>query len=368
MSSKKSNLKPLSYLLYFAILGTGIICGYFLSVHLSKGKKTLENQHPETINQSIISTEDFELLNPVVCTPLYQQLIFDELNPFKNKVEKYTLQIIKEGKAKNISVYFRDLNNGWWFGIEEKKLFSPASLMKVPVMIAIFKLEQELPGTLSKELKYEKSGQNQQLGLDEKVSYGGTVLTPGSIYTINELVKNMIIYSDNEATLLLLQYLERFDPDYMDNVNRELGLIISNETGSYDNFLSVKRYSTFFRILYNASYLNPTYSNKALRLLSQSVYDGGIRKMVPPNITVAHKFGRKSIPTVDNGLLIDQLHHFGIVYYPRLPYMLGIMVQGKNEADMQKIIEEITAMIYAEVEKQVKEIPEDILKNDIDPD
>lgn len=53
--------------------------------------------------------------------------------------------MIAKGDIINLSVYFRNLTNGNWFGIEEKELFSPASLMKLPLLLAYYKLEEQQP-------------------------------------------------------------------------------------------------------------------------------------------------------------------------------------------------------------------------------
>jgi beta-lactamase class A len=51
----------------------------------------------------------------------------------------YEKEKIKNGDITNLSVYFRNLNNGNRFGIEEKEMFSPASLMKLPLLMAYYK-------------------------------------------------------------------------------------------------------------------------------------------------------------------------------------------------------------------------------------
>src|SRR3989344_4725160 len=43
----------------------------------------------------------------------------------------------KEGKANSVSVYVRDLEFGPWMGIGERDTFSPASIMKLPIMFTI---------------------------------------------------------------------------------------------------------------------------------------------------------------------------------------------------------------------------------------
>ncbi|MDQ5968539.1 MAG: beta-lactamase class [Patescibacteria group bacterium] len=43
-----------------------------------------------------------------------------------------------------IGIYVRNLNNGPWFGINENEKYSPASMMKVPILITFLKwIEQD---------------------------------------------------------------------------------------------------------------------------------------------------------------------------------------------------------------------------------
>ena len=45
-------------------------------------------------------------------------------------------QQIDAGRIRDVSVYYRDLLDGPWFGINESVEYNPASMMKVPVMVA----------------------------------------------------------------------------------------------------------------------------------------------------------------------------------------------------------------------------------------
>jgi hypothetical protein len=71
----------------------------------------------------------------------------------------------------------------------------------------------------------------------------------------------MIKYSDNNSTQILWNILgvDRFEKTYKDlSINsKEFGVI------------KVLDYATFFRVLYNASYLNKANSEFALSLLSK---------------------------------------------------------------------------------------------------
>ena len=75
------------------------------------------------------------LINPLL--DLEPTLDYSELRPFKHRIEQFIASTLRSDSVRHISVYFRDLNNGPLFGINEKERFTPASLLKVPLMIAV---------------------------------------------------------------------------------------------------------------------------------------------------------------------------------------------------------------------------------------
>jgi beta-lactamase class A len=61
-----------------------------------------------------------------------------EIN-FSPLIQKFITTSVTTGETEHISVYLRALNNGDRLGIDEKEYFSPASLIKVPVLMAYLK-------------------------------------------------------------------------------------------------------------------------------------------------------------------------------------------------------------------------------------
>jgi beta-lactamase class A len=49
------------------------------------------------------------------------------------------------------SIYYRDFKNGPWILINGEETFTPASLLKVPIMIALYKLAETNPAILTEE-------------------------------------------------------------------------------------------------------------------------------------------------------------------------------------------------------------------------
>lgn len=84
----------------------------------------------------------------------------------------------------------------------------------------------------------------------------------------------MIINSNETATQILLKNIPA---SYINRVYSELGLTLEGERTDQDD-ISLKEYSSFFRILYNAAYLSPKTSEFALSLLTQTDFKEGIIK------------------------------------------------------------------------------------------
>lgn len=238
-----------------------------------------------------------------------------------------------------VSVYFRDLNNGPSFGINSNELFAPASLLKVPLMIAYYKMAEDDPAILTTKVKNEVSNSNEIY--NAQIFKASKQLEPNAEYTVDELIDRMIIYSDNVAYKILY---DRMDPQKRDSIYSDLDIDMSAEnTDPTGNIISIKDYSTFFRILYNASYLNAYNSEKALKLLSQSEFNKGLSAGLPNGVTIAHKFGERFYSNSSEG----QLHECGIIYYKNNPYLLCVMTRGSDYNTLSKIISDISAATYS---------------------
>ena len=266
-----------------------------------------------------------------------------ELRPFKTRLEEVVNKIIDEGRASQIAVYFRDLNNGPWFGVNEDEAFTPASLLKVPLMISYFKIAESDPSILNKEIEFGGLDNEEIKYEEENITQTLTSLKAGNKYKVEELIEKMIINSDNKAADLLAKNLNQasIDKPYLDNE-----IAIPEQVDNY--IVSVRKYASFFRILFNSSYLDREYSEKALTILSKSEFDSGLRQGVPFNIEVANKFGVRVIKEGSE----YQLHDCGIVYYPGRPYLVCIMTRGANFQFLPQVIGEVSTFIFQGVDIQ----------------
>ncbi len=302
----------------------GLFTGFALGKsHLLKSQDKFYNEFHKTSN-------DYEYISPLLScgNPASTQL-----NNLKDKINQ---KINSYNNVNHVSVYFRDLNNGPWFGINQDELFSPASLVKVPLMIAYYKLAQDNPQILNQRITNNLPDFTDDQNIKPKKT-----IVPQQEYSIDELIETMIIYSDNNAYELLSSNIDDllFKKTF-DDLGIDIEKAYSDPAG---NIISVKSYASFFRILYNASYLNEQMSYKALKLLTQTQYDQGIIAGVNSQIKVAHKFGERVFPITGE----KQLHDCGIVYMPDKPYLLCIMTRGQDFNILSSTIEDISNQIYS---------------------
>ena len=265
------------------------------------------------------------MTNPILECDTNTTLFNKELHPFKQAVEDLVNRQLTIGKADIISLYFRDLQDGPWFGINEDEKFAPASLLKVPIMMTYYKISETDPQILNKKIVADPKY------WDPSAIENPPPLHPikqGETYTVNQLIESMIVGSDNNAKALLLAQLP--DTQKLHQTYIDLGFDLA-EIQKNGDVLSVREFGKVFRVLYNASYLNREMSEKALRLLTKSEFNKGIVAQIPHQITIAHKYGEYATPSY------KQLHECGIIYFPKLA----------------EVINEISTLVYHEVSQQI---------------
>lgn len=293
-----------------------------------------------------VSSVNYEHISPLLACDIGSENAFPEFGPLKDTLTALIHKEISAKDVQNVSLYLRLLKGGRWLEINNTETYAPASLLKIFVMMAYYKEADEAdnPGLLQEQVPFESSA----FAKDGTDQVGGTIvhLVPGKPYTINELINQMIIYSDNDAYATLLDH---FDPDTvtrLEDISTDLQvpLPVTHAENSL-NFMTVDAYSMIFRVLFGSTYLSDRYSEKALALLAQAKYSTGLVAGVPSYLTVAHKYGIRAVldPTQDNP---NQLHDCGVVYYPDHPYLLCVMTKGLDLTREQKAIQMISAATY----------------------
>ena len=231
----------------------------------------------------------------------------------------------KYGTDSNVSIYFEYLPTGANIALQKDAEFYPASLLKVPVAMAVARKIERGDWKWTNELVLMSTDKNDEFGTLYKKPTNST-------YTIEELVRRSLADSDNTAHFMLVRNL---DIEEMKDVYDHMGLEGFLET---EGTLSAKKYSIMFRALYSSSFLTEKNSQKLLLSLSQSPFNAYIQSALPEDIVFAHKIGIDTAKKV----YLDS----GIVYAKSRPYILTIMTKNKDEEIAQKIMADVSEKVY----------------------
>ena len=314
------------------VAASGFAAGWFGHVEAAPG--------PLSLRQSdIASSTRYQFIDPLLAirnpdggnSPSYDAL-FTSVTGLIAEAQKN--QILRAA-----SVYFRELGPSQGFVISANEQYSPASLLKVPTMMTYLKLAESNPGALSSLATYSgTTDANAQEHIKSPVH-----LAPGT-YSVQTLLEHMIKNSDNNAAETLINHLnDTGESGAFDTLFNDLG--VSNVDLTND-FITVRGYALFFRVLYNATYLNRTSSEKALALLAQTDFDQGLRAGLPQDVAVSHKFGEFSQQDQGGTLLKRELHDCGIVYYPSHTYLLCVMTKGDDFLALEGFIKSVSSASY----------------------
>ncbi len=284
----------------------------------------------------------YKFINPLLECDAAQGVIDAPKQQFERELSVYLESPAITSKASMVAVYFRDLNNGPSFGVNTKEEFIPASLLKTPVMMAWYRASEDDPALLQKEIHFLQEAPSPE-GLTQLIPPRES-LVPGKTYRADELIRRAIVYSDNQSLQLLVDNLP---PSYVRELYASLDVPEAVLNGP-DGRLSVKDYATFFRILFNASYLNHENSERALALLAESEFADGLVAGVPAGVVVAHKFGEAGDEVV------HQIHDCGVVYYPNHPYLLCVMTRGSSILGLEEAIAATSRFVYDKIDAQYK--------------
>lgn len=262
----------------------------------------------------------------------------DWTTTLQSKINTFIDQEKANKNVDSISVYLRSYS-GPVIDINPSEQFTPASLNKIPLMITLFKMAQDNPAFLDQNVTIpDGTDANGQVEIPPT-----SVLEPGHTYTVEQAVERMIISSDNNAYQALIKVADI--PTY-EQTYKDLGIDLQTDGGEPKDFITTKQYSYFLRILYNSTYLDRDYSEKALDLLTQVDYKDGLVAGIGDNsVKVAHKFG---IGTKMSGTTLSrELHDCGIVYFSGGNYLLCVMTKSSGTLpQVTHTISGISRLIY----------------------
>jgi beta-lactamase class A len=310
ITSKKINSKLIFLLLIISAFSVLITILVIRQNDFNAVKQDLKKYHLIDPSRSVVDQENF----------------LSSIDPVRKKMKELIAKYEQDGNS--IGVYLEFLNTGANISINRDVRFWPASLSKMPTVLIVMKRVEDGKWDLSNQLVLFED--------DKDDRFGDLYKQPvGTKFTIEELVKQVLINSDNTAHKILIRNLNSGEYDEM---FAALGM---EDLFNEDYDITAKEYSRIFRALYTASYLNRENSQKILVWLSESNFNDFLGAGIDKNIAFSHKIGEeyKKVVFLDSG----------IVYVPGKPYLITVMVKVKDGGDVtsaQEIMKELSKSAY----------------------
>lgn len=236
-----------------------------------------------------------------------------------------------------VGIYIRDLETGRTWEYNADKLFPSASLIKVPIMAAVFEKMQSGAFTLDTQIKLTRR---------ERVGGSGSLkwVRDGTSLSVMEIIYKMITESDNTATKMLIDHVGM---DYLAASFRGLGLEHTNITPegmslrsgrvARENYTTAREMGSLLERIYAGELVNREASEFMLDVMKHTKSRSRLRRGLPMGWEIGHK----------TGLLRRACHDVGVVFSPRGDYVIAVLTSEVPSYSSAKVfISKVAKLTY----------------------
>ena len=219
--------------------------------------------------------------------------------------------------------------------VRPDEVFSSASVIKVPILMAVLHKVQTSGGDLYETISIKP---------ENVVDFSVLTEQQTKETSIYELLLWMIITSDNTATNECIDFIG------MDRLNayfKSIGLKhtivqrkmmdFDRQQHGFDNETTAQDMQLLFKKIHRGELLAPEWNMIALEILCRQRSTESLKRYISDNVKMAHKTG--GLDTVD--------HDVGIVYSEAGEYFIGIFVsEVTNNEQAKRLIGAISKIVY----------------------
>ena len=208
------------------------------------------------------------------------------------------------------------------YGHNHQDIFQAASLIKLPVMLALLR---------------EVESENIDLASTYTITDADKVAGAGSLYykpagtivTYKDLITLMGHESDNTAFHIAVKTLGE------EKINTTLSALNMNNTSLKDNLTTPRDIGQFFTELVNPQLISPEHAQLIIDSLTDTIFEDYLPVGIPDHLRVAHKYGREIHVLNDAGIVLTQE-----------PFILVLMSEGIVDAEAESIFPKLSELIY----------------------
>lgn len=244
----------------------------------------------------------------------------EEIERAQSTISKFREETNKLSGTYGLAVI--NLDSGYYFGVNDKEIYTAASLIKLPVLAKLFR-ESEA-GRINLETKYA-------LKDSDKINGSGNLSgkPAGTVLTYRKLAEAMGKQSDNTAFGIIKRILGE------ERIRKEIQDLGMKNTNLEKNETSPEDIALFFQKLYKREVVSEKSTNEILGYLTDTIYENWLSAGVPKETKVSHKYGRE----------IHVVNDAGIVFAKK-PYVVVIMTKGVVEREADEIFPTLSKIVY----------------------
>ena len=241
----------------------------------------------------------------------------------KNVLEKF----LKEEKG-SYSIYYKDLNTGEEFGIDENKVQTGASLNKLPIVAFLYSEAGKGKQDLEDQIVVQKAD-IQDYGTGS-IRYKGA----GKSYSLKTLTKLALEQSDNTAAYVLALRLGR---DKIQEYARSMGLVATNME---NNQTSAKDMGIILDAIWSGKVTNTALKLELMDFMRNTDFEDRLARNIK-NAKIYHK------PADGTGFV----HDVGIIEDGKRIFILSVLASEVTNVEKTKeTIGKMASFIYKQQE------------------
>lgn len=253
----------------------------------------------------------------------------------KNLTDKISRILSSTEGTWGISLH--DLDDGDIWEWNEREVFTAASVIKVPIMIAAYQAFTNRTLMLDKEYTLSK---------DDQVGGSGVIqfLKPGTRLTFYDLLQLMIIQSDNTATNIMIDVIghksiqETIDKLGLEDSAFYRKLMIEPTEETKTNFISARDMKNMLKKISEGKVVSVYACEEMIKILKRQQINNSLPGKMPdpdpeiigvePLWQLAHKTG-----TINN-----VTHDIGIFYVGRRSFVVTVLSAGIDNSSASEVI------------------------------
>ncbi|QTD43097.1 serine hydrolase [Sporosarcina sp. Te-1] len=246
----------------------------------------------------------------------------------------------------NWSVAVEEITGGSTFTLLGDRQFYAASLIKIPIMVTVFKLAEKGELRLRDQLILEAEDQVGGCGVLQHMS-------PGIQLPLYDLVTLMMIQSDNTATNMLIDLLGL---ERIQSVMGEIGmrqseihhkLMIVPVDRKATNRITALDMTTVLRLLAKGECVSLHASQQMIRIMKQQQLSNGFTSILPvPQDAIVGSISDWEVAS-KTGNVEGITHEAAILYAGKKAIAITILSEDADDRKAQETIAEIGTSMYS---------------------